>query len=82
MPKYKITRIEFYKGKWAIYFSIVDGACYCSMHDRTGLTDQQVTGDYDKKNGHQHAYFRRAHYREVSRLVQEQREKRNSVILN
>lgn len=75
MTQYKISRAEFYKAKWVIYFSVVDGNCFCSIHDRTGLTDEQAAGRKDKKEGYLHGYFRRAHYREVKRLIQEKKEK-------
>lgn len=89
MKKYKITRAEFYldkKGKrWVIYFSVVESNCYCSIHDATGLSDEQARGTFDKKEGYLHGKFRREHFRQVTSQVQEIKEKesRNSkIILN
>jgi hypothetical protein len=85
MTKYKITRAEFFtdkKGKrWVIYFSVVEGNCYASVHDITGLTDEQAKGVFDKKDGYLHGKFRREHFRQVTDQYQANQRK-TKIILN
>jgi hypothetical protein len=69
MTKYKISRAEYFIDKtgkrWVVYLSVVDGNAYCSIHDSTGLTDDEAKGKYSKKEGWQYGKFRREHYRQV-----------------
>lgn len=85
MTKYKITRAEFYtdsKGKrWVIYFTPVEGCCYTSIHDSTGLSEEQAKGVLDKKEGYLHGKFRREHFRQVTEQLHQVRAKQK-IILN
>ena len=64
-----------------MYFSIADGNCYASMHDRTGLSDEQAKGVFDKKEGYLHGKFRREHFRQVDEQLAKNRTKER-IILN
>lgn len=86
MKKYKITRAEFVpkliNGKrWVCYWSVVEGNAYASVHDCTGLSDEEAKGVYDKKEGYLHGKFRREHFRQV-REQYGANQRKSKIILN
>lgn len=86
MTKYKIQRVEFVdklikNKRWIAYLSVVEGNAYATLHDCTGLTDEEAKGDYDKNKGWLHGNFCREHYRQVESMLEASR-KKSKIILN
>lgn len=53
---HQITGYRF-TGKWVIYSTLYSHGKYASMHDRTGLTDQQAMGKFIVEHSYEVDYL-------------------------
>jgi hypothetical protein len=67
---HQITGFYFYKN-YVIYSTKYESGRYCSMHDRTGLTDEQAMGKFIIE-----------HSKEVDYLIRDKKQKDSLTIKN
>lgn len=61
----------YFTGKWVIYSTLYRQGRYASIHDRTGLTDQQAMGKFLIEHSHEVDYL----------LLQEQKQQHSKLHL-